>query len=91
MQNNLGLFVQKRALLNPTTEAVVDVASGRRQTYAELDERCNRVANGLTDTGLQTGKPIFIIQWQEGRRRLVYPDELARYELIYPFPAWESR
>ncbi|UCG73383.1 MAG: amino acid ABC transporter substrate-binding protein [Chromatiales bacterium] len=45
----------------------------------------------VDDTGLQTGKPIFIIQWQEGRRRLVYPDELARYELIYPFPAWESR
>lgn len=45
----------------------------------------------VDETGLQTGKPIFIIQWQEGRRRLVYPDELARYELIYPFPAWESR
>jgi branched-chain amino acid transport system substrate-binding protein len=45
----------------------------------------------VDDTGLQIGKPIFIIQWQEGRRRLVYPDELARYELIYPFPAWESR
>lgn len=42
-------------------------------------------------TGLQTGKPIFIIQWQEGRRRLVYPDDLARYGMIYPFPAWASR
>ena len=49
------------------------------------------VVEGGAAFGLQTGKPIFIIQWQEGRRRLVYPDELARYELIYPFPAWESR
>ena len=45
----------------------------------------------VDETGLQTGKPIFIIQWQEGRRRLVYPDELARYGLIYPFPDWASR
>ena len=58
MQNNIGLFVTKRALLNPKTEAVVDVASGRRQTYPELNERCNRVANGLTDAGLSPGDRV---------------------------------
>ena len=52
MQNNIGLFVTKRALLNPTTEAIVDVTSGKRQTYTELNERCNRVANSMRDNGL---------------------------------------
>ena len=58
MQNNLGLYVTKRALLNPDTEAVVDISSGRRFTYTELNERCNRLANGLTDKGLVSGDRV---------------------------------
>ncbi len=58
MQNNLGLFLTKRALLNPNTEAVVDISSGRRQTYAELNERTNRVSNGLTDRGVAAGDRV---------------------------------
>lgn len=58
MKNNLGLFVTKRAHLNPTTDAVVDISSGRRQNYTELNERCNRVANGLNAAGLEKGDRI---------------------------------
>jgi branched-chain amino acid transport system substrate-binding protein len=45
----------------------------------------------VDETGAQTAKPIFLIQWQGGRRELVYPPSIAREELVYPFPAWESR
>lgn len=58
MKNNIGLFVTKRALLNPTTEAIVDVTSGQRQTYAELNERCNRVANSMQDGGIEQGDRV---------------------------------
>ena len=46
MRNNLGLFVGKRAKLQPNQEAILDYASGKRLTYKELDVRCNRFGNG---------------------------------------------
>ncbi|MEE2663886.1 MAG: long-chain fatty acid--CoA ligase [Myxococcota bacterium] len=58
MEDNLGQFVSKRAMLNPGTEALVDITSGRRLTYAELDDRCNRLANGLLDGGLASGDRV---------------------------------
>lgn len=58
MKNNIGLFVTKRALLNPTTEAIVDVTSGKRQTYVQLNERCNQVANSMRDNGLTQGDRV---------------------------------
>ena len=46
-------------LLNPNSEAIVDITSGRRQTYVELDARCNQVGNGLVAGGSHkaTGSP----------------------------------
>jgi len=58
MKNNVGLFVTKRALLNPRTEALVDVATGRRMSYPELNTRCNRMANGLTGIGIDKGNRV---------------------------------
>ena len=58
MKNNIGLFATKRALLNPTTEAIVDVTSGKRQTYVQLNERCNQVANSMRDNGLTQGDRV---------------------------------
>jgi acyl-CoA synthetase (AMP-forming)/AMP-acid ligase II len=37
MQNNLAQFLAKRAELNPRLEALVDIATGQRFTYAELN------------------------------------------------------
>ena len=61
MRNNIGLIIQKRAELHPDVEATVDVTSGRRQTYAELDDRCNRIGNGLLDTGVASGDRVALL------------------------------
>jgi acyl-CoA synthetase (AMP-forming)/AMP-acid ligase II len=58
MQNNLGLFIAKRASLNPQGEAIVDISSGRRYTYAQLNERCNQLANRLVEDGLVPGDRV---------------------------------
>ncbi|NDH10750.1 MAG: hypothetical protein EBY44_03270, partial [Actinobacteria bacterium] len=55
MEHNIGQWVTKRALLNPNSEAIVDITSGRRQTYVELDARCNQVGNGLIAGGVAQG------------------------------------
>ena len=58
MKNNIGLYITKRAQLNPNTEAVVDIGSGKRQTYPELNARTNRVANAMTSDGLVPGDRV---------------------------------
>jgi len=58
MPHNIGQFITKRANLNPRTEALVDVTSGTRLTYPELNARTNRLANGLTDGGLTGGDRV---------------------------------
>ncbi len=58
MKNNVGLFMAKRAELNPQLEALIDVATGDRFTYADLDARCNRVANALTEAGVRKGDRV---------------------------------
>lgn len=55
MLTNLGLFLAKRAQLNPKVEAIVEVERGRRFTYAELNARCNRIANVLRAKGVRKG------------------------------------
>ena len=61
MQNNIGLFLAKRALLNPHLEAVVEPNTGRRFTYAELDRRTNKVANALRATGVGKGDRVALL------------------------------
>jgi O-succinylbenzoate-CoA ligase len=58
MKNNIGLYITKRAQLNPNTEAVVDIGSGKRQTYPELNARTNRVANAMSDGGMSAGDRV---------------------------------
>ena len=40
----------------------------------------------VSETGRQEGKRNYILQWQEDRRRLVSPENIAERELIYPLP-----
>lgn len=43
------------------------------------------------DTGMQTGKRIYVLQIQNGERHIVWPEEFATAELIFPMPAWDER
>jgi acyl-CoA synthetase (AMP-forming)/AMP-acid ligase II len=61
MTANMGEVLAKRAVRNPHDEAVVDVAAGKRCSYAELDRRANRVANGLLTNGLAAGDRVGVL------------------------------
>src|SRR5262245_54863295 len=58
MQNNLAQFLAKRAALNPRLEALIDVATGQRFTYAELNGQANRMAHALAGLGVGKGDRV---------------------------------
>jgi long-chain acyl-CoA synthetase len=59
---NIGQIPAKYAALEPKREAIVDVPSGRRINYGELDTRVRRLANGLRDgLGLEQGDRVAIL------------------------------
>ena len=61
MHNNLGSFLTKRALLTPHTEAYVDSHSDLRLTFAELNERSNRIANAFADAGVRKQERVGLL------------------------------
>ena len=61
MINNIGSILTKRTLLNPTNEALFDVAQGIRFSYDELNSRTNQVANGLRSLGVQKGDRVALL------------------------------
>ncbi|MCZ6890279.1 MAG: long-chain fatty acid--CoA ligase [Gammaproteobacteria bacterium] len=61
MRNNIGLFLGKRAHLSPDMEAVVDVGTGRRLNYREIDLRANKVANAMRAMGVKKGDRVAIL------------------------------
>jgi acyl-CoA synthetase (AMP-forming)/AMP-acid ligase II len=58
MQNNLAQFLAKRAELNPRLEALIDVATGQRFTYAELNGQVNQMAQALAGLGVRKGDRV---------------------------------
>jgi fatty-acyl-CoA synthase len=62
MQMHAGDLLTKRAFLTPNRTALVEVATGRRYTYAELNARANRLANFLReDLGIAGGDCVSIL------------------------------
>ena len=45
----------------------------------------------VDESGKQIGKKTFVMQWQNGRRRLVLPEKLAERPVHYPFTPWSQR
>jgi acyl-CoA synthetase (AMP-forming)/AMP-acid ligase II len=56
---NIAHGIREFAQGQPTAPAVID--GDRTLTYAQLDERANRVANVLLATGLPTGTPVALL------------------------------
>ena len=61
MRNNVGLILQKRAHLTPGLEGWVELETGRRFTYGELDQRANRSANLLAALGVRKGDRVALL------------------------------
>jgi O-succinylbenzoate-CoA ligase len=58
MKTNIGLLLTKRAEICPNREAFVEFERGRRFTFAQLNARANRVANGLLAKGIRPGDRV---------------------------------
>ncbi|QFU75804.1 long-chain-fatty-acid--CoA ligase [Halioglobus maricola] len=58
MHDNIGQFLSKRAAITPQREAFVEWERGRRFTFAQLNERSNRIANTLLAKGIAPGDRV---------------------------------
>ncbi len=45
----------------------------------------------VDDDGFQTAHKMVMFQWQDGKKAIVWPDELATGKLRYPTPPWNQR
>lgn len=65
MQNNIGLFLTKRAFLSPSDEAIVEVERGKRHSFRDLNLYCNQVAQMLRAQGVRSGDRIAVLMMNE--------------------------
>lgn len=61
MQDNIGLFLTKRAHLSPDLDGFIDVDTGRRFTYREWNERCNQTVSVLAGLGVKKGNRVALL------------------------------
>ncbi|TXI39432.1 MAG: hypothetical protein E6Q57_21215, partial [Mycobacterium sp.] len=60
LDETIGANFERTAARHPGVEALVDVPTGRRWTYAELDAEINRIARGLMAGGIEQGDRVGI-------------------------------
>ena len=60
LDETIGANFERTAATYPDTEALVDVPSGRRWTYAELDAEIDTVAKALMASGVEQGDRVGI-------------------------------
>jgi branched-chain amino acid transport system substrate-binding protein len=60
--------------------------NGLREQLGQMRFRSLLGHYQVDSTGRQVAKTNYLLQWQDGRRRLVWPDKIAERELIYPRP-----
>lgn len=76
-----GQVIEAAVRLAGTTERDVLRDQLRSMRFRSLIGRYQ-----VDDTGRQVGKQNYLLQWQDGRRRLVAPPMVAGSALIYPRP-----
>jgi branched-chain amino acid transport system substrate-binding protein len=66
---------------------------GERVRTAILDLSLNTVYGGfkVDRDGIQTGHTMLTFQWQDGKKVIVWPDELAPGKPRFPTPPWNLR
>lgn len=55
LEETIGANLENTVAAHGDRDALVDVPSGRRWTYAEFDADVNRLAKGLIGVGLEKG------------------------------------
>jgi acyl-CoA synthetase (AMP-forming)/AMP-acid ligase II len=60
---NIGDFLTTRAYLNPSKEALYDVAADRRFNFDELNRRANQNCNALQSLGLDKGDRVAVLAY----------------------------
>jgi len=58
---NIGNITAKWAAIDPQRPAIVDIPTGRRISFGELDQRVRRLANGLCERGLEKGSRVAVL------------------------------
>ena len=61
---NIGGFLTTRAYLNPSKEALYDVAADRRFNFDGLNRRANQNCNALQSLGLEKGDRVAVLSTQ---------------------------
>jgi branched-chain amino acid transport system substrate-binding protein len=82
--------------------AAIQVIADAIERAGSLDH--DKVRDALTTTDLDTieghitfnangtvNKEYFLVQYIDGVETIVWPDELAETDVVYPFPAWTDR
>jgi branched-chain amino acid transport system substrate-binding protein len=77
-------------------EAVVEKAKSLdreklREAYATVETETVFGPYKVDAEGRQVGKPNFMIQWQDDKRQVVWPEKFATAPAQLPVPAWNSR
>ena len=59
---DIGELTTRNAWRSPGRDAIIDVPNGRRLSFAQLEERANRLAHGLRDElGIAPGERVAIL------------------------------
>ena len=92
-----GFFLISRAAATPAAvEAAVSKADSLdrekiRDALAALDTVTVYGHYKVDKDGQQIGHDVLLVQWQHGKKKIVWPDRYATAKLIYPVPSWQSR
>lgn len=79
-------------LLQQALEKAGRVDNARlRDTLAAMDTATVYGAYKVDETGSQIAKPSFLVQIQNGERKIVWPDAAAEAKYTVPIPEWSRR
>ncbi len=62
-----------------------------RDALSKLDTNTTFGPFRVDDTGAQTAHKMVVFQWQDGKKIIVWPDELAPGKPRFPTPPWNQR
>lgn len=70
---NIGMIPAKWAHLDPDAEAIIDIPSGRRISFGDLDQQVRRLANALLDE----------LRLEQGDRVAILSKNSIEYQTLY--------